>query len=118
MTSHFKGHIHPIKITRFKPFGCQAYVLDQQASKLQPTAKRMILVGIEPGSNAFRLWDKISHRIVVSADVRFDENHFPAVGHSHTPSTTQIDDSFPDILATMSVIDQTPVLSEQQHSED
>lgn len=104
----FQGHYHPIKITRFKPFGCQAYVLNHDSSKLQPTAKQMIMVGIEPGSNAYRLWDKSTRRIVISSDVRFNELSFPAVGHPLTPSNSQIIDVFPDVLATISAVNQNP----------
>jgi len=102
ITPFFKGHYHPIKPSRFKPFGCQGYVLDNDASKLHPTAKRMVLVGLEPGSNAYRLWDKTTRRIVISSDVKFDENSFPATNHALTPSRTQIVDVFPDIMATIS----------------
>lgn len=98
-----EGHHHPIKITRFKPFGCQAYVLNHDASKLQSTARKMIMVDLEPGSNAYRLWDKTSQRVVISAEVGFNEFHFPAIGHSLTPSSVQVMDAFPDILATLCV---------------
>lgn len=65
----FQGHHHPIKSTRFKPFGFQAYVINQDASKLQPTASRMIMVGLEPGSDTYWLWDKNSQNVIVSSDV-------------------------------------------------
>lgn len=82
------GHHHPIKAKRFKPFGCQAYVLNHDASKIHPTAQRMIFVGLETGSNAYRLWDKKTQRIVISADVTFDEKSFPAANHFLTPTQT------------------------------
>lgn len=103
ITPCFQGHHHPIKISRFKPFGCQEYVLNQDSSKIQPTAKCMIMIGLEPGSNACRLWDKNTKRVVISADVRFDELHFPATSHPLTPTPTEITDHFSDILATMSI---------------
>jgi hypothetical protein len=37
----------------------------------------MIFVGYEPGSKAYRLWDPRGHKIVISADVNFDESVFP-----------------------------------------
>lgn len=103
ITPLFNGHYHPIKPQRIKSFGCQAYDLKHDASKLDPTAKKMIFVGLEPGSNAYRLWDKSTRRIIVSADVKFDENSFPAAGHSLTPTNDQIIDLFPDMLANLPV---------------
>lgn len=108
ITPLLTGHYHPIKPTRFKPFGCQAYVLNHEASKLDPTAKKMIFVGLEPGSNAYRLWDKSTRRITVSADLRFDETSFPAIGHSLTPTDAQITDIFPDLLASLSTSHHNP----------
>ena len=37
----------------------------------------MILVGYETGSKAYRLWNPATQSIVVSTNVRFDENMFP-----------------------------------------
>lgn len=113
----FKGHYHPVKATCFKPFGCQAYVLNHNASKLQPTDQTMIMVGLEPGSNAYRLWDKGSQRIVISADIRFNELHFPATGHSLTPPSMQIVDNFPDMLATMSITENVKAEVDQTQAE-
>lgn len=109
MAPLLQGHHHPINATQFKTFSCQAYVLDHDASKIQPTAKKMILVGLELRSNAFQLWDKATKRIVVSADVRFDEQSYPATGHSLTPSYKQITVVFPDLLATIPTTDTEKV---------
>ena len=39
----------------------------------------MIFVGYESGSKAYRLWDPKSHRIVISSDVQFNKEEFPAL---------------------------------------
>lgn len=111
------GHHHPVKAPRFKPFECQAYVLNLEALKIQPTAQRMIFVGLEAGSNAYTLWNKKLQKIVISADVKFDENTFPAAAHPLKPSQTQIVDIFPDILATIPMI-QEELMEEDRISPD
>lgn len=105
ITPFFKGHHHPIKPVRLKPFGRQAYVLSHNESKLEPTAKHMILVGLEAGSNVFQLWDQTSRQIVISSDVKFNEHHFSATGHENTPSPTQIELAFLDVLATVPIFE-------------
>lgn len=57
---HLKGHQHPLKPSRLQPFGCLAYLHDDSSAKLSPTARRVIFLGLDPGSNAHRLWDKQS----------------------------------------------------------
>lgn len=96
--SHCKGHVHPLRPNRFKPFGCLAYVHNQDAKKLAPTAKRMIFVGLEAGSNAARLWDRTTGKILISSNVTFDESVFPARSEDKSPTTQQLDDFFSDTL--------------------
>lgn len=50
---------------------------ERRDGKLSPKARSMIFVGYEPGSKGYRFWDKESRSIVLSRDVRFDENVFP-----------------------------------------
>lgn len=75
---HLKGHFHPVEPSRFCPFGCLAYTFDESHTKLGPTAKRLIFVGLAPSSNAARLWDRSNGRIVISSNITFDEAVFPA----------------------------------------
>lgn len=97
---HLKGHHHPPKPTRFRPFGCLAYVRDVASSKLKPTARRMTFVGLEPGSNAYRFWDAAASKIVVSVDARFDESTFPAKHDHRAPSSTLLVSNFDyDVLS-------------------
>lgn len=91
--------------------------MNHEALKLQPTAVRMVVVGLEPGSNAYRLWDKTTRRIVISSDVKFDESCFPATGHLFTPPSSHIEDTFPDILATLPTNEPLDPPTSQEESE-
>ena len=61
----------------FRIFGCRAWVHNNKGKKLDAKAPPMTFVGYEPGSKAYRLWDPLSHKIVISSDVTFDETLFP-----------------------------------------
>lgn len=104
MKTHLTSHLHPFSIQRLKPFGCLAYVHFKPDRKVQPPAKRMIFIGLEPGSKAFRLWDPSTRRVVISADVKFGELQFPAKQPSFFPSENEIGQTFPDSLFDMSIL--------------
>ncbi|GJR20554.1 zinc finger, CCHC-type containing protein [Tanacetum coccineum] len=59
-----------------KVFGCIAYakVPSQHLTKLDDRSTRMVYLGNEPGSKAYRLFDPTTQRICVSRDVKFKEN--------------------------------------------
>ena len=46
--------------------------------KLDVKALLVILVGNEPNSKGYRLWDKNTHSVHLSKDVTFDKSSFPA----------------------------------------
>lgn len=56
-------------------FGCVAHVKDTRPhlSKLEDRSKAMVLLGYEPGSKAYRLFNPVGKRVRVSHDVVFDE---------------------------------------------
>ena len=60
-------------VSYFWIFGCRAWKFNEDAKKRDPKALPMVLIGYEPGSKAYRLWDTKSHKIVVSASVWFTE---------------------------------------------
>jgi len=64
-------------VAYFRIFGCRAWVHNNKGKKLDAKAPPMTFVGYEPGSKAYRLWDPLSHKIVISSDVTFDETLFP-----------------------------------------
>nr|GEX19370.1 ribonuclease H-like domain, reverse transcriptase, RNA-dependent DNA polymerase [Tanacetum cinerariifolium] len=57
-------------------FGCIAYakVPSQHLTKLDNRSVKMVYLGNEQGSKAYRLFDLITQRICVSRDVKFKEN--------------------------------------------
>lgn len=68
-------------ISYFRVFGCKAFVhvpKERRQGKLDKKAIEMIFVGYEQGSKGYRFWDPAAHKIVVSRDVIFDEESFPA----------------------------------------
>jgi Integrase core domain len=71
------GHVPDVLY--FRVFGCKAYVHtpDDKRKKLDPRSIEMTLIGYEPGSKGYRLWNSITRSIVLSRDVTFDERSFP-----------------------------------------
>jgi hypothetical protein len=64
-------------VHHFRVFGCitHAHVLDCKRSKLDDKSVKCVLLGISKESKAYRLYDPISQKIIVSKDVVFDENN-------------------------------------------
>src|SRR6266403_2104830 len=79
------GHVPDVSY--FRIFGCKAYVHTPEAkcTKLDPRSVEMTLVGYEPGSKGYRLWNSTTQSVVLSRDVTFDERSFP---YKETRSTS------------------------------
>src|SRR6266446_2037415 len=71
------GHVPDVSY--FRIFGCKAYVHTPEAkrTKLDPRSVKMTLVGYEPGSKGYRLWNSTTRSVVLSHNVTFDERSFP-----------------------------------------
>ncbi|GJY40225.1 ribonuclease H-like domain, reverse transcriptase, RNA-dependent DNA polymerase [Tanacetum coccineum] len=63
-------------LENLRVFGCIAYakVPSQHLTKLDDKSTKMVYLGNEQGSKAFRLFDPTTQRICVSRDVMFKEN--------------------------------------------
>nr|GEX55916.1 ribonuclease H-like domain, reverse transcriptase, RNA-dependent DNA polymerase [Tanacetum cinerariifolium] len=63
-------------LENLRVFGCIAYakVPSQHLTKLDNRSTRMVYLGNEQGSKAYRLFDSTRQRICVSRDVKFKEN--------------------------------------------
>jgi hypothetical protein len=63
-------------VSHLRTFGCIAHVKvsTPNLKKLLDRSKRMIFVGYEPGSSAYKCYDLVSRRVCVSRDVIFDED--------------------------------------------
>ncbi|CAA6674433.1 unnamed protein product [Spirodela intermedia] len=66
-----KPAVHHLKV-----FGCIAYVLNTtpHLKKLEDRGRKMIFIGYEYGSKAYRAYDPTTRRVHVTRDVVFDEN--------------------------------------------
>nr|GEU90497.1 zinc finger, CCHC-type [Tanacetum cinerariifolium] len=63
-------------LENLRVFGCIAYakVPSQHLTKLADRSIKMVHVGNEQGSKAYRLFDPITQRVCVSRDVKFKKN--------------------------------------------
>jgi len=67
-------------VSHLRIFGCKGYmhVPSDKRCKLDAKAVKVTLVGYEPGSKGYRLWDRHAHSLRLSRDVTFDESVFPS----------------------------------------
>lgn len=83
-------------VNHLRTFGCDAYALtNDYRHKLEPKAKKYIFVGYSIESKAYRLWCPERRKIIISRDVKFNENsinrtHIPSI---ETPIETQVEPS-------------------------
>ncbi|GMI66347.1 hypothetical protein HRI_000304000 [Hibiscus trionum] len=65
-------------IEHFRIFGCVAYahIPDQKRTKLDEKAEKCIFLGVSEQSKAYKLYNPITKKIVISRDVIFDEEQF------------------------------------------
>ena len=85
-------------VSYFRVFGCKAFVhvqKDKRHGKLDVKAVEMTFVGYESGSKGYKFWNPASRSIVVSRDVTFDENVFPARLTTGERRVTPHDNPFP-----------------------
>jgi hypothetical protein len=64
-------------------------VPEDKQKKLDPCSIKMMLVGYEPGSKGYRLWNPTTQVIILSCDMTFDECSYLA-GASGEPSTSPV----------------------------
>lgn len=62
-------------VSHFRIFGCTAYVHipDNQRTKLDEKSFKCIFLGVSEESKAYRLFDPKSKKIIISKDVKFEE---------------------------------------------
>jgi len=63
-------------VSYFKIFGCIGYVHvpDQQRSKLDDQSIKCVLLGVNEESMAYKLYDHVKKKILISRVVKFQEN--------------------------------------------
>ena len=67
--------INPL-VEHFQVFGCisQVHVVDIKITKLEDKSFTCVLLGVSEESKAYRLYDPVARKIIVSRDVIFEEN--------------------------------------------
>lgn len=60
-------------VNYFEIFGakCYVHIPKEKRKKLENTATQMYFLGYEDGSKAYRMYDALNHKLVISRDVRF-----------------------------------------------
>lgn len=76
MTPYEAWHGERPAVHFLRTFGCIGYVKNTRShlKKLDGRATAMVLLGYEPGSKAYCLYDPVGERVHVSRDVVFDED--------------------------------------------
>jgi transposase InsO family protein len=71
-------HGYKPNLRHVRVFGCNAWVHRQNKhyQKLSPRAYKAVFIGYAHRQKAYRLWDPIEQKLVVSRDVIFDETQF------------------------------------------
>jgi hypothetical protein len=68
---------HGVKLTveHLRTFGCVVHVktVKPHLNKLEDRSKRMVLLGYEQGTKAYRVFDPVTRRVHAARDVLFDE---------------------------------------------
>ena len=61
-----------------RTFGCDAYAHVPQANRrnLDSRSKKVIFLGYDLRSKAYRLWDSEKNQVMISRDVKFSEGNF------------------------------------------
>ncbi|CAM6106257.1 unnamed protein product [Calypogeia fissa] len=85
-------------VSHFRILGCCAYVHipKENRNKLQPRTLKCVLLGYDDESKAYRCYDPINRRILISRDVICDETKRGEFTASQAPIPTSILDLFDD----------------------
>ncbi|KAJ9563755.1 hypothetical protein OSB04_008915 [Centaurea solstitialis] len=64
------------KVDYFRVFGCvaHAHVPDQKRRKLDDKSQKCVLLGVSEESKAYRLYEPVSKKIIISRDAKFEED--------------------------------------------
>ena len=83
-------------VSNLRVFGCLAYVHIKKNKRrgLQPRTMKCIFVGYPSGTKAWKCWNPVIKKLIISSHVVFDERVFP--GNTKT-LTNPFDDLFPSL---------------------
>ncbi|GIL88635.1 hypothetical protein Vretifemale_16557 [Volvox reticuliferus] len=96
-TPHELFHGYKPDVSVLRVFGCTAWVYSekQHRNKLDPVCEKGVFVGYERGSKGYRVYLPQQRKVVVSCNVRFDEQ-YPQQDMTNIPMDTVSDDSDSD----------------------
>jgi len=79
-------------VNHFKVFGCLAYVHvpDQNIKKLDAKSELYIFIGYSETSKAYKLYNPLTNKLIVSRDVIFDEGGVYGHQKSHVEKTKSV----------------------------
>jgi hypothetical protein len=62
-------------VHHLRTFGCVAYIKENKPylAKLDARARKVVFIGYEAGSKAYRVFDPVNNKVHVSRDIVFDE---------------------------------------------
>ena len=98
LTPHDKLFSTPPNFTHLRVFGCLCYAhyKDRSKDKFSPRSRRCVFLGYPHGKKGWKVMDLESKKMIISRDVKFDENTFPfATSQSQSSSTP-----FPTIIGS------------------
>jgi histone deacetylase 1/2 len=116
MYSGIKPNLRHLRV-----IGCVAYCLipSEKRDKLAPTAIITFLVGYDSNSKAYRCYHPATRKIIISRDVRFDEQNFTL---TDTELTEELFDSIVPVRLPVSsagsahkLVPTSPALDSSQH---
>ncbi|CAL8169495.1 unnamed protein product [Prunus armeniaca] len=66
---------HKLAVDHFRIFGCirYAHIPDKKISKLDDKGVKCVFIGVNEESKAYKLYGPITHKVIISRDVLFDE---------------------------------------------
>jgi hypothetical protein len=81
-------------VSHLKTFGCVGHVkkVGPGIEKLSDRSARMVMVGYEPGSKGYRMYDPSTNKLVISRDVKFEEGMGWNWGELEDTQNTQLPD--------------------------
>ncbi|GAA0144153.1 transmembrane signal receptor [Lithospermum erythrorhizon] len=113
----------PPDLHSLKVFGCLCYATDNtpHKEKLAPRAHPAVFLGYPPHVKAFKLYDLVSHKIILSRDVVFSEQEFPFKTTQCSQKISNSQDSCPVVPHTHDPTfhsDSIPAPSSSEHVVD